>query len=111
MRLNLPLLTVTLAAALFATTPTASATTGPGCLRVVNVADNDVLNVRQEPSAGSTIVDRLHPTQHGVISLDSPCIPETRPWAQRWCPITHYAGNYTASGYVKARFIRDADCP
>lgn len=93
-----------------AATP-ASATSGPGCLRVVNVADDDVLNVRQAPSASSTIVDRLHPTRHGIIRLTAPCVPQTRPWAQRWCPITHYSGNYTASGYVKARFVRDQDCP
>jgi len=89
----------------------AMATTGPGCLYIVNVAGDDVLNVRQEPSASSTIVDRLHPVNHGIIRLDSACIPSSIPWAQRWCPITHYAGNYTASGYVKARYIRDQDCP
>ena len=106
-----PALFGAVAAALIIMTPSAHASSGPGCLRVVNVASDDVLNVRQEPSASSTIVDRLHPTKHGIIRLDSPCIPASIPWEQRWCPITHYNGNYTASGYVKARFIRDQNCP
>jgi hypothetical protein len=89
----------------------ANATSGPGCLRVVNVASNDVLNVRERPSASSRVVDRLAPGRHGIIHLDAECTPKNRPWGQRWCPITHYDGNYTASGYVKARYIRDQECP
>lgn len=110
MKLFLSLLTAVVALFALAANP-ALATTGTGCLYIVNVAGDDVLNVRQEPSASSTIVDRLHPVNHGIIRLDSACVPAEIPWAQRWCPITHYAGNYTASGYVKARYIRDQDCP
>lgn len=103
-------ITLIFAAAMALATP-ALATTGPGCLSVVNVAPGDALNVRAKPSAGARIVDRLIPGQHGVIKLDSECSPSSRPWAQRWCPISHYSADGTTHGYVKARFIRDAECP
>lgn len=35
------------------------ATSGPGCLVVVNVARNDALNMRARPSANARIVDVL----------------------------------------------------
>ncbi len=89
----------------------ATATSGPGCLVVVNVASNDALNVRERPSASSRIVDILPPGRHGIIHLDAACAPLSRPWASRWCPITHYSGDETTSGYVKARYVRDSDCP
>ena len=34
-------------------TPAAYATSGPGCLIVTNVADDDALNMRSRPSASS----------------------------------------------------------
>ena len=37
----------------------AEATTGPGCLTVVNVAANDTLSVRDEASAKSPVTRRL----------------------------------------------------
>ncbi len=89
----------------------ASATSGPGCLRVVNVARGDVLNLRAGASANSRIVDRLDAVNHGIIALRSACIPASRPWGQRWCPVTHYNGNSTVDGWVKARYVRDVDCP
>ncbi|MBX3570125.1 MAG: SH3 domain-containing protein [Rhizobiaceae bacterium] len=89
----------------------ASATSGPGCLVVVNVAYNDVLNVRARPTAQSRIVDVLKPRRHGIIHLDAPCQPKSVPWGSRWCRITHYDGDRTSSGWVKARFVRDSDCP
>ena len=90
---------------------TAHATTGPGCLTVVNVAQNDALNLRAKPTANSRIVDVLVPGQHGVIHLDAACTPKTAPWSSRWCPVTHYGGDRTTHGWVKARFVRDSDCP
>ena len=89
----------------------AHATSGPGCLRVVNVPAGDVLNVRAGASANSAIVDRIDPNAQGILSLRSQCIPLSRPWGSRWCPVTHYNGNSVVDGYVKARFIRDQDCP
>jgi hypothetical protein len=89
----------------------ASATSGPGCLTVVNVESWDTLNVRARPSASSRIVDELPPRGHGIISLRGECVPKSRQWASRWCPITHYNGDYTTNGWVKARFVRDAECP
>lgn len=91
--------------------PQAEATSGPGCLYVVNVASWDALNMRAGPSARTRVVDRLRPNAHGIIHLDSQCVPLHRPWGSRWCPVTHYNGNYTRSGWVKARYVRDSDCP
>ena len=92
-------------------TPAAHATSGPGCLIVTNVADDDVLNMRGRPSASSRIVDQLVPGEHGIIHLDAPCEPESRPWAQRWCPVSHYNAEIVTHGWVKARYVRDSDCP
>jgi hypothetical protein len=87
------------------------ATSGPGCLVVVNVASNDALNVRARASASSMIVDRLAFGRHGIIHLDGKCIPESRAWASRWCPVTHFNGDRVTKGWVKARFVRDSECP
>ncbi|PWK75658.1 SH3 domain-containing protein [Aminobacter sp. AP02] len=87
------------------------ATSGPGCLVVVNVARNDALNMRSRPSANARIVDVLPPQTHGIIHLDAACRPSSAPWASRWCPVTHYNGDRTTKGWVKARFVRDSDCP
>lgn len=89
----------------------ASATSGPDCLYVVNVAEWDALNMRAAASAKSPIVDRLKPGRHGIIHLDAPCAPKSRAWGKRWCPVTHYDGEKVTKGYVKARYIRDSDCP
>jgi hypothetical protein len=89
----------------------ALATSGPGCLVVVNVAADDVLNLRASPSPSARIVDTLVPGQHGIIHLDGQCRPKTLPWGSRWCPVTHYQGDKVAQGWVKARYVRDSDCP
>ena len=96
---------------LLATVLPSLATSGPGCLVVVNVASNDALNLRARASALSTIVDRLVPGQHGIIHLDGKCVPLRRPWGSRWCPVTHYNGDQVIKGWVKARFVRDSHCP
>ena len=67
-------------------TPAANATSGPGCLIVTNVADDDALNMRSRPSASSRIVDQLVPGQHGIIHLDAPCTPLSRPVAAALVP-------------------------
>jgi hypothetical protein len=89
----------------------AFATSGPGCLYVVNVARNDALNMRARPSSESRIVDVLVPGRHGIIHLDGKCRPLDLPWASRWCPVTHYDGGDVTKGWVKARYVRDSDCP
>ena len=89
----------------------ARATTGPGCLVVVNVAYDDALNMRARASASSSIVDALVPGRHGIIHLDGECVPYSVPWGSRWCPVTHYNGDSTTHGWVKARFVRDSECP
>ena len=89
----------------------ALATSGPGCLYVVNVARNDALNMRARPSAQSRIVDVLVPGRHGIIHLDGKCRPLSEPWGNRWCPVSHYDGDRVTKGWVKARYVRDSDCP
>lgn len=89
----------------------AFATSGPGCLVVVNVAKNDALNMRARPSASSRIVDVLVPGHHGIIHLDATCKPLSVSWGNRWCLVSHYNGDRVTKGYVKARFVRDSDCP
>ncbi len=98
------------AALLLATAMPATATTGPGCLYVVNLPAGDTLNMRAAPSAKSPVVDRFG-TEHGILALGGKCVPLSRPWGQRWCPITHYNDRSITKGYVKARFVRDSDCP
>lgn len=98
-------------AMLLSLTQRSAATSGPGCLVVVNVAANDALNMRSRPSASSRIVDVLVPDQHGIIHLDAPCEPPSRPWPSRWCPVTHFNGDRVSHGWVKARYVRDSDCP
>jgi SH3 domain-containing protein len=92
-------------------TPAAHATSGPGCLIVTNVAYDDALNMRSRPSASARIVDQLVPGQHGIIHLDAPCTPPSLPWAQRWCRVSHYNADEVTHGWVKARYVRDSDCP
>lgn len=89
----------------------AGATSGPGCLYVHNVGPGDALNMRARPSADSRVVDVLVPRRHGIIHLDGKCRPLDIPWGNRWCPVTHYDGDDVTKGWVKARFVRDIDCP
>jgi len=98
-------------AALIALARPALATTGPGCLVVVNVEAGDVLNLRAKPSANSNILSTLVPHRHGVIHLDAKCTPQNLPWSSRWCPVTVYDGSKISKGWVKARFVRDSECP
>lgn len=89
----------------------AKATSGPGCLYVVNVGLGDALNMRSRPSHRASIVDRLVPGQHGIIHLDGQCTPPWRDWGKRWCPVSHYDADKVTKGWVKARYVRDSDCP
>jgi hypothetical protein len=89
----------------------AEATSGPGCLMVVNVSADDALNMRANPSPQSRVVDVLVPGHHGIIHLDGDCRPKSVSWGSRWCPVTHYDGGEVAKGWVKARFVRDSECP
>jgi hypothetical protein len=98
-------------AVLLATVTPVLATSGPGCLVVVNVPNWDRLNLRSAPRASASIVQRIHPENHGILHLDRKCTPLSAPWGQRWCKVTHYNGDSVRSGFVKARFVRDSDCP
>jgi len=89
----------------------ASATTGPGCFRVVNVESWDVLNVRALPSASERIVARIPPEGHGIIAQEARCLPLDRPLPSRWCQIGYYDGDLTAYGFIKRRYVQPSDCP
>jgi uncharacterized protein YraI len=89
----------------------AHATSGPGCFQVVNVPNWDVLNVRSGPSAANPIVDHLPPGRHGIVSQIGPCIPFNKNLPSRWCPVTHYNGDRTTSGWVKRRYVAPSQCP
>ena len=98
-------------AVLIVVAPKAQATSGPGCIYVVNVANWDALNMRAKPRLRSRIIARLRPRSHGIIHLDGKCGPSWKKWGQRWCPVTHYNGDRVSRGWVKARFVRDSECP
>ena len=102
---------IMIALALVAFPISAQATTGSGCLRVVNVAAGDALNVRAKPSAQSRIVISIPANNYGVLALKGECGPKTIPWGQRWCPISYSYEDGTLHGFVKARFVRDQECP
>lgn len=99
------------AVALLTLAPPAHATSGPGCFRVVNVAAGDALNMRSGPSARNAITDRLVPGRHGIVSQSGPCVPPNASLSSRWCPVAHYNGDRTTSGWVKRRFVAPSDCP
>ncbi len=89
----------------------ALATSGPGCLRIVNVASWDTLNLRARPSASSRVVQAIDPQNYGVLRLNGTCRPRNVAWGSRWCPVTHFDGDGSRRGWVKARFVRDSECP
>lgn len=89
----------------------ASATSGPGCFRVVNVESWDALNVRALPSASERILARIPPEGHGIIAQEARCLPLDRPLPQRWCQIGYYDGDLTVYGFVKRRYLQPSDCP
>ena len=98
-----------IAAGLVLTQPVSQAAAA-GCLRIVNVAPGDTLAVRARPTVLSRIVTHLPPKGYGRLYLDSPCVPQWRPWGKRWCPVTNFRGGNITHGYVRARFIRDKAC-
>ena len=93
------------------TLPVAQAATSSGCYVVVNVAQGDALNVRAGPSGSDQIVDRLVPGRHGVLSRTGRCVPQRLPASSRWCPLTHYSGDGTRTGWAKARYLKSSGCP
>lgn len=109
--MKLPVSALLLAAFTLTIAQPALATTGPGCLRVVNVQQGDVLNIRSQPTASSPVVGTIPAENHGVIVLKAKCEPLNRPWANRWCPVTYYGEDKSSKGWVYARYIRDNDCP
>lgn len=98
-------------AAFVLTAATASATSGPGCFRVVNVPNWDVLNIRALPATDEPIVGHIPPEGHGIIAQEGRCLPLSRSMPSRWCQIGYYDGDFTVYGFIKRRFVRPVDCP
>ena len=89
----------------------ALATTGKGCLRVVNVEPDDQLLLRVAPNPAAKVVIGITPGGPAVIHLDAKCVPFALPYAKRWCPVSIYSDDGRFKGYVKARFVRSSECP
>lgn len=74
----------------------AQANTGPDskkAFKVVNVANNDVLNIRSGPSSDHGVVGELQPGSGG-ITMTGGC-------KAMWCPIQHE----TKSGWVNRKYL------
>jgi hypothetical protein len=98
-----------LASAVLATQ--ALATTGKGCLHVVNVDPSDQLWLRAAPRLTAKIVMGITPGGPAVIHLDAKCVPFALPYAKRWCPVSIYSDDGRFMGYVKAHFVQHSECP
>ena len=107
------LVTASICLAELGTLSPANATSGPGCLRVVNVPAGDVLNIRKRPNPSSSVTGVIIPEQQGVISLRGTCKPLNIAWGSRWCPVWYFTGSPgdPVKGWVKARYVRDNECP
>ena len=80
---------------------------------MVNIAAGEVLNVRKRTNAASRIVAAIIPAQQGILHLDGKCRPLSAAWGSRWCPVSYFTGSPgdPVRGFVKARFVRDQECP
>jgi hypothetical protein len=81
------------------------------CLEVTNVPAENYLYIRSRASARARVLDRLPPRPTGAIRLDGQCTPTSVPWERRWCPIVYRDGERTISGWVKAQWAKEVDCP
>lgn len=79
---------------LFASTAPSFACACCGTWKVVNVAQNDVLNIRSGPAAYFSKV--------GAIPSGSACVIKTSKCKRNWCKIS-YAGS---KGWVSNRYLR-----
>jgi hypothetical protein len=89
----------------------AQATTGWGCFRVVNVTAGDTLNMRAKASTSAAVVDRLVPGKHGVLAEAGACTPGNAAPSKQWCPVKHYSGNGTTTGWVRLIYLSPSQCP
>jgi hypothetical protein len=92
------------------------AQTGPAfaagqCLEVSNVPADNYLYIRSRASAKARVLDRLPARAAGVMQLDGECTPTSVPWENRWCPVIYQDGERTISGWVKAQWATQVDCP
>ena len=81
-----------------------TATTGPGCYRVVNLPAWDVLNVRQGPSARSSIVMAISSDTYAIIAGRGVC-------RSGWCPVAVSDESGTRRGWIKGRYLAPSECP
>lgn len=88
---------------------------GPDSFRVVGVAKDDVLNLRQEPSAAAMIIGRIPPDATGLRNLGCRGGQSLAEWQaaseaeraaavfRRWCRV-EYRGT---TGWVAGRFLAE----
>ena len=81
------------------------------CLEVTNVPADNYLYIRSRASARARVLDRLPSQPTSAIRLDGECTPTSVPWENRWCPIIYQDGERTISGWVKAQWATQVDCP
>lgn len=88
---------------------------GPDYWRVKGVATDDVLAVREQPSADAATVGEIPPTGHDIKNLGCQSAPTFTEWAkmseaerqaaaqQRWCKVRYGA----VEGWVNGRFLTE----
>jgi uncharacterized protein YraI len=115
MNAGIPFAVVALLGSLGVALPALAQADGPDFFRVVNVAGNDVLNMRTAPSASSRIVGIIPPGSTGVRNLGCQgglsfaqwerATPAERAAAarQRWCRVD-YRGTL---GWANGRFLAE----
>lgn len=81
------------------------------CLQVTNVPADNYLYIRSRASAKARVLDRLPAQPTGPVRLDGECTPTSAPWENRWCPVIYQDGERTISGWVKAQWATQVDCP
>jgi len=81
------------------------------CLEVTNVPADNYLYVRSRASATARVLVRLPPQPSGVVQLDGECTPTSVVWEHRWCPVIYVEGDRTVSGWIKAQWAKEVDCP
>jgi hypothetical protein len=116
---NVWVILVVLGLALLDVWATAGADGGPDYYAVTGVADDGVLNIRAEPSAGSRKIGEIPHDARGIRNLGCKGVPSFAEWLKmseaerkragrdRWCRV-RYRG---IAGWVAGRYLREDGNP